>query len=173
MASVRVAKNNHNDPLSEYPGSLAASFPFELVETILLQLTVPELLTAAPNVPSFWRRVVERSKNIGQKLRGYQSIDGLISIVKVLNSETFDYQLPNGMLFVHRDSLGNESIVFPPKADRTKLKVLKTSLRTPHQPSDLQNERCSHTIHDFEGNVFCTKVWLTDGRVVFWRYVSA
>ena len=173
MASGSIVTNSYNHPTAKDQSSVAASSPFELVEAILLQLTVPELLIAAANVPRYWRSMIETNPNIVQKLHRYPYLDGSLSIMTVVHSTTFSYPIRNGTLFLHRDRLGNEGIVFASRADKLTIKVLKTREKIPFQPLGVHSERFSYKIYNFDGKLMCTRVWSTDGRSVLWQYVAA
>ena len=62
------------------PVTAAAYLPFELVENILLRLSVPDLLVAAPYVPDFWRHVIENSKEIWKRIVRHDFEDNNITL---------------------------------------------------------------------------------------------
>lgn len=169
MSGGSVTTTNTNVS-SKDRSSVAGSLPFELVETILLQLDVPEMLLAAAHLPNFWRSVIENSTYIGQKLRQYGYLDGTNSIMQALLSTTFKYSLPGGMLFVHCDILGNEGLVLASPTDRTGLKVLTPRGKVQRLPGTGRNGRASIKLFDFEGQLLCTKKFVSDGRFVLWQY---
>ena len=169
MASESIVRNGCIKPALRDQCSVTASFLYELVEAILPRLTAPEPLTAAGNVPNYRGNVIETNRHNVPKLHHYRCMDGALSIITVPYLTTFSYPLKEGRLFVLRDRLGNDGIVFASRASKAAVKVLNASEKMSYKPSGVDRERCSHEMFNSNGKLVCTRVWKIDWRVVLWQ----
>ena len=159
--------------------TVAASFPFELIETILLNLPIRDIVVAAANVPDFWRKVIENSKGIWKRLAKDPSIDarrlaqvGTVFEVGISTPLSFKYTLRNGILFVHRTADGAEAYIFAPVSEKKPLCVIDPSRTTTEYTKNHRFGYGYMDLFDFDGMLVCSAQVSTNKKDVMWLYLT-
>ena len=165
--------------------SLALSLPYEMVEAILVYLTVPELLLAAPHLPKLWRDVIGTSRqiwkniarydyddnhNVAQNGSGKRPLSNLDGCYRGAGTSTRCFLL-GGQLFIHQDSFGNDGFIFAPGREELPLKILDSKKRILRHRQGLRVAKWSIELYDLDGEL----VWHEDvtygSKIAMGRYL--
>jgi hypothetical protein len=164
-------------PKRVYAQSSANVLPFELVERILLQLNYKELLHAFPDLPLFWRQVVQSSTPIRQLI-----LDGKRPIITtglcfglscnidhkhwklpgISMASAFDEKLDSGQLYIDELVNGAETMIFIPFEDDAAV-VLIDATRTLRAYKSPTRRGSGYVVcYDYEGRLVCAArvVWM-------------
>ena len=174
-----------NKNVNKSAESVSSSFPFELVETVLAQLSVPDLMVAAANVPKFWRDVIENSKEVWTSIARYSIKDTQIPTKKGRKRSaytpfgprngapwTFNYTFSNGILYAVRRSDGVEGFIFAPISEKLTLCVLDPKRKTAKYSVNSRFGYGFIDLYDFEGRLVCSKQVTQNDKDVMQRYLS-
>jgi hypothetical protein len=164
-------------PKRVYAPSSANVLPFELVERILLQLTYKDLVLAFPDLPLFWRQVIQNSTPIREVLlQGKRPIitTGLCfgqscgidhkhwKLPGISVASAFDEKLDSGQLYVDDLVNGAETMVFVPFEDDAAV-VLVDATRTLRAYKSPTRRGSGYIVcYNHEGRLVCAArvVWM-------------
>ncbi|KAK3720853.1 hypothetical protein LTR37_003516 [Vermiconidia calcicola] len=160
--------------------TVAASFPFELIETILLNLSITDIVVVAANVPKFWRKVIENSKEIWKRLATrYPPVDAHRLVQAKGDMEagistplSFRYTVRNSILFVHRTAAGAEAYIFAPVSDKKPLCVIDPSRTTAEYTKTHRFGYGYMELFDFDGMLVCSVQVSTNKKDIMWLYLT-
>lgn len=110
-------------PIASAPArpSVAAPFPYELVEEILIQIPLLDLVVISSHLPPFWRAVFESSKELTRFLAKTRSLPGLKTSVWTPQNEhlVLRCKVNGGVLLTCRHvDTGDEGFIFIKDATR-------------------------------------------------------
>ena len=165
--------------------SLTLSLPYEMIEAILVHLSVPELLLAAPNIPKSWRDVIESSRQIWKSIARYDYDDEHIIVKKRFRKwprpssdrlytdvgVTVRCFLLGGQLFIHHGPLGNDGFIFAPGREELPLKILDPHKSILRSREGVRLDQWSIELYDLDGTLICFQDLKWDSKIVMGRFL--
>lgn len=177
--------NKDNDGNGNKAASIASSYPFELVELVLLHLSVPDLLIAAANLPKFWREVIPNSKEIWKRIARYpinepktptkKSIQlGACATFLADNDHPwmFKYLFSKGMLYVVRRCDGVEGFIFAPFSEKLTLRVADPATKIATYGLNMRHGYGFIDLFDLDGRMICSKLVTDNWKDTLQKYLS-